>query len=422
MQRVIHTDSGPEIHPGSKSPEKSDCSALLQRIAASKTFHRSPRLRDLLLDIGQHTLASGNDELSEHAIGVRVFEREPSYNPGDDNIVRASVRQLRLKIKEYFESEGSDESLFLEVPKGSYVAVFTPRPTPAPIELPQRPALFRDPRFSWAAGSAAMVALLAGATWLLSGRSLDRPGPEPATIFTTLLAQNSNPVNFILTDSAVVILNRLTGAKPSIEEYSSGKFLQQGANGLDPQMRELWPFIATRQITSLADVLILTRLYQENPSAAKRIQVRYARHMQTRDFKSGNFIVTGSSRANPWTDLFESSLNFQLDFTNLRVTNASPLKTEPRLFEARQDGPDFARVALLRNLAGDGFVLLIAGLQAEGTEGAGEFLLRSDSLQQIQRVLGLGSHDPLPLCEFVVEIKTIQGTARSASIVAWRRH
>ena len=51
------------------------------------------------------------------------------------------------------------------------------------------------------------------------------------------------------------------------------------------------------------------------------------------------------------------------------------------------------------DLAGNGFVLLIAGLQAEGTEGAGEFLLRSDSLQQIQKLLGLGARDPIPQCE-----------------------
>jgi len=420
MPRVIHPDSGLEAHPASSVPEKSECSALLQRVAASKTFHRSPRLRDLLLDIGEYTLASRIDELSEHAIGVRVFEREPSYNPGDDNIVRASVRQLRLKVKEYFETEGSGEFLFLEIPKGSYVAVFAHRPVPTPAELPKR-APFRDLRFSWAAGAVALVALLGGATWLLVSRSFERLSPEPPTIFTNLLAQNSDPVNFVLTDSAVVIMNRLTGRYPTIEEYSSGNFLQQRSAGLDPQMRELWPFIATRQITSLADVLILTRLYQENPAAAKRIEVRYARHMQTRDFKSGNFIVTGSSRANPWTDLFESSLNFQLDFTDLRITNGSPRNTEPRQFEARPDGPDFARVALSRNLAGNGFVLLIAGLQAEGTEGAGEFLLRSDSLQQIQKLLGLGARDPIPQCEFVLEIKTIQGTARSASIVAWRR-
>jgi hypothetical protein len=95
---------------------------------------------------------------------------------------------------------------------------------------------------------------------------------------------------------------------------------------MEPHVPQVWPFIATRHITSLADVMILSRLYQENPAAARR----YVRYMQTRDFKSGNFIITGSSLANPWTGLFESSLNFQLDFTALRIGNAAPVDREPR--------------------------------------------------------------------------------------------
>ena len=425
MQRVIHPENGAESGPVSRSielPQLSDCYALLHRIAGGKTFHRSPRLRDLLIDIGEHTLAGRPEELSEHSIGVRVFDREPGYNAGEDNIVRASVRQVRLKLKECFETEAIAEPLVLEIPKGSYVALFTPRLSPVPADLPEPPSVPSRSRVSWILGAMAAAVLIAGAIWLMASAPAIRLSSEPRTIFTNLLAQNSDTVNFVLTDSTLVTMNHVTGTEPSIEDYSSGKYLEKSAEGLNPQMRQLWQFFGSRQITSLADVLILSRLYQENPAAARRIEVHYARHMQTRDFKSGNFIITGSSVANPWTDLFEAPLNFQLDFAALRVHNRAPANGEPRVFEASSSGPDFARVALLRNLNGNGFVLLIAGLQAEGTEGAGEFLLRSDSLQQMRKALGLGPRDPIPQCEFVLEISTLQGTARSAKIVAWRRH
>ncbi len=100
---------------------------VLARIVASQTFSRSPRLRDLLLDIGEHTLSGQTDDLREQAIGVRVFGREESYNPSEDNIVRSSVRQLRAKLAEYYQTEGLAEPTILEIPKGSYNATFSPR-------------------------------------------------------------------------------------------------------------------------------------------------------------------------------------------------------------------------------------------------------------------------------------------------------
>ena len=112
---------------------------LLLRIALSKTFHRCSRLHDLLLDIGERTLAGETAQLSEQSIGIRVFGRSEGYNSSDDNIVRASVRQVRLKLKEYFETEGRDEPWIFEIPKGGYVAVFKRRDLPVlpPADLPE---------------------------------------------------------------------------------------------------------------------------------------------------------------------------------------------------------------------------------------------------------------------------------------------
>jgi hypothetical protein len=83
---------------------------------------------------------------------------------------------------------------------------------------------------------------------------------------------------------------------------------------------------------------------------------------------------------------------------------------------------DHARIAVVKNLSGNGFVLLIAGVGMEGTEGAGEFLLRNDSLQLIRKSIGLSPREPLSSFELILQIATLDGTARSERIVAWRRH
>ena len=49
------------------------------------------------------------------------------------------------------------------------------------------------------------------------------------------------------------------------------------------------------------------------------------RDMQTRDFKSGNFVITGNPRINPGTSFFDSSLNFQFDLDLYVIHNLKPL-------------------------------------------------------------------------------------------------
>ena len=152
---------------------------LLERIAGSKTFHRSPRLREVLFDIVEKTLAGQTRELTEQLIGVRVFGRDPSYNPADDTIVRSSARQLRHKLAEYFAAEGHFETLLLEIPKGAYVAAFLPRPLLDEPEstlvecLPLQTAPARRGLLIW---DRKRIACLGGA---LRYRLLDRPARFP---------------------------------------------------------------------------------------------------------------------------------------------------------------------------------------------------------------------------------------------------
>jgi TolB-like protein len=57
-------------------------------------------------------------------IGTEVYERNPSYNPSEDSIVRSEARRLRRKLKEYYESVGKGDSIFIYYRPGSYIPVF----------------------------------------------------------------------------------------------------------------------------------------------------------------------------------------------------------------------------------------------------------------------------------------------------------
>src|SRR5580700_2145293 len=99
---------------------------LVQRIVSSPHFQKSTRLRDLLQYIAEQTLHGNAHELTEQHIGNALFHKPSDYSPIEDSSVRVHVRQLRLKLHEYFHEEGRDEPILLDIPKGSYAPVFRP--------------------------------------------------------------------------------------------------------------------------------------------------------------------------------------------------------------------------------------------------------------------------------------------------------
>jgi hypothetical protein len=50
-----------------------------------------------------------------------VFGRGPDYDPRIDPIVRVQARQLRFKLREYFETTGVADPIRIEMHKGSYL-------------------------------------------------------------------------------------------------------------------------------------------------------------------------------------------------------------------------------------------------------------------------------------------------------------
>src|SRR5271157_3846590 len=86
---------------------------LIERITASPPFQKSARLRDLLCFMAERSLHGHIQDLTEHQIGSAVFGKAKDYSVVEDSSVRVHVRQLRLKLHEYFDGEGRGETLIV---------------------------------------------------------------------------------------------------------------------------------------------------------------------------------------------------------------------------------------------------------------------------------------------------------------------
>ncbi len=110
--------------------------AELARIVQSSPFVHSERLAKFLRFTVDAAIAGKGDSLKEYLIGVEVYDRKPPYHPSQDSIVRTEARRLRSKLKEYYETEGRTDPVFIYFRLGTYAPVFRRNETPADSPRP----------------------------------------------------------------------------------------------------------------------------------------------------------------------------------------------------------------------------------------------------------------------------------------------
>jgi tetratricopeptide (TPR) repeat protein len=153
-------------------PDASAVASELERIAASKSFRKAERCLRLLRYLTSSVLDGRGDELKEYSVGLAVFDRPDSYDPGTDPIVRLEARRLRLKLAEYYQQEGIGDPVIIDIPKGAYVPAFQFRrlpeteverePMPEPEAAPPR----GTHRILWiAVGAVTLLILVFAASW-----------------------------------------------------------------------------------------------------------------------------------------------------------------------------------------------------------------------------------------------------------------
>jgi len=101
----------------------------LDRILASATFQKVDRLKRFVNFIVVETVAGRGDQLKEYVVGTEVFDKDQSFDPRNDPIVRVQARRLRARLDQYFREEGKADEFVIELPKGGYVPTFKPRPS-----------------------------------------------------------------------------------------------------------------------------------------------------------------------------------------------------------------------------------------------------------------------------------------------------
>src|SRR5258708_748756 len=109
-------------------PARDEVRAQRERMTASDDFNRSPQLGAFLRFVVEAVLQGKSDRIKAYTIGVDVLRRDAKFDPQLDPIVRVEATRLRRTIDRYYAGRGADDTIRIDLPRGSYVPTFSRRP------------------------------------------------------------------------------------------------------------------------------------------------------------------------------------------------------------------------------------------------------------------------------------------------------
>ena len=118
---------------GSQDISPNEIRAELEKVLSSSLFSTADRMKRFLRLVVEETLEGRGDNLNELLLGIAVYDRDKKFDPRVDSIVRVDAGRLRAKLREFYASDGLSSSIGIEIPKGSYKAVFKRLPEKAPV-------------------------------------------------------------------------------------------------------------------------------------------------------------------------------------------------------------------------------------------------------------------------------------------------
>jgi hypothetical protein len=416
----------------------------LQGVLEGDAFKGSHRSGKFLNYVVHRAMAADFDALKEKAIGIKVFGRPPGYDTSADAIVRVTASDVRKRLSQHYGRPGMASEYRISLPAGSYIPQFVRE-----LHSHSEPQLLstvsvRIKGTSPAAGSlapqgsrrqvdlvhfvlaAALISALSLAAFVVAWNHMHRPATLSALPWSVIFS-SSRATQIITSDPNIAEIQGFTGGQISLSDYANHRYIPDPSR-LTPEQLRFCNVILRGDKASVVDTPIAMAVAQLAQPTASKVTVRGARNTQFSDMKTdANFILLGSPRTNPWSNLYNDRLDFRFEYDPKTgkevIRNVHPRSGEPPAYVETAPGwatgQSYAIVAFLKNLEETGQILFIAGQTAEGTEAAGKLatdLPRLDATLKKCGVRASGSEH----FEVLVRLNTLAGSSNDVDAVNCR--
>ena len=398
----------------------------IDRLVKSQVLHSSESLCKLLRYLAEQSLQNPGSPIKEYQIATEVFGRPSDFDPHSDSAIRVQAGRLRVKLADYYASEGSADPIIVELPKGSYTLTFhhrqiMPALVEQAVEAAQKRSSFRHVLLNWATSVVALSILLAAGVAALVVRFETKqratsgiPGtavpPSVKAFWRTFAAGPTEPT--------VVFSNAAFVGRPE-----TGMRYRNADDNSEVPIRDHY--------TGVGEVIAVHELDHVFHLLNSEVRVKRGSLFSLDDAKNNNLIFVGSPAEN--LSLRDIPMNEEFVFRRLEsgprkgdlaLWNLHPEHGEPQYFlgSAATDPmtEDYSVIALMRGMHPTEWVLILAGTSTLGTQAAVEYVCHEDSLNQLLARLRVPPSGEVKPFEVVLHVKVARGVPIESEIVAVR--
>jgi len=399
----------------------------IDRLASSHTLHGSESLCKLLRYLATHALTRPGVPLKEYEIATEVFHRPVDFDPQLDSTIRVQAGRLRLKLAEYYGSEGAADPILVDLPKGGYLLTFQHRTATSHMGLSVA-TLSRERRQSasrnWVTAVFVLVVLLAAAIGVIFTMLVNRTPAE------AIAANHAEPA-----PAAFRIFwgSFLSAPLRPWVIFSNGAFVGRPETGMryfDPKRDSRSPILD--HYTGVGEVLAVHELDGVFAQLGRPILVKRGSLLSLDDAKNNNLIFLGSPAENlPLRDIPNTQEFVFRQLTSgprkgdLAIVNMHPQAGEPNAFLASPSNEplteEYSVVARVREGNPSQSVMILAGTTTIGTQAAVEYICTPQSLQDLLQRLGVSKPEDLQPFEAVLRVKVTRGVPVAMELVSLRK-
>jgi hypothetical protein len=408
----------------------------LQEVLASAAFRGSQRSAQFLKHIVEQSIAGSFESLKERSIGIELFGRPPSYDTGEDAIVRVTASDVRKRLLQHYGTHGTNSEARFVLPLGSYVpelrrdfhgpeniAVGPSEPVVTIAPLPH-PITKARPVLKWAA----FGILLAGlnvSVWGLFWRHSLAKGTESVSILPwSTLFRNAGSIKVVTSDPNIEKIERLSGEPISLSDYANQQYIPN-PGALSPEIVRFCKDFLRGDLAPAVDIGVVAKIAALAQTSSSTIDVQGARDMRLSEvYTDDNFIFLGSPRSNRWAGLFNNQLDFRFDLNAGQeiIRNVHPRSDEKSVYVPTAGGyatgQSFATISFLPNPGKNGHVLLLAGANGEGTRAAGELITNRQRLSTELQNCGIKPTGPIKYFQLLLVLNTMAGSPSDVKVIA----
>lgn len=390
----------------------------VEKLTNSHSLRGSESLCRLLRYLAEHSLADPPTSVKEYQIATEVFGRSAHFDPQADSTVRVQAGRLRTKLAEYYSSEGAEDSILVELPKGTYVLAFHHRSAGTRIhsggsflhDAEEAPAQ-RTSR-NWLAAFVVASILLAASLVAIAVLVSTRKSAPPA------LAGNLEPAPAVLRTFWSPFT---TGPEEPWVIFSNAAFIGRPETGMRyyNAARDQRDLIFDHY-TGVGEVLAVHTLDQVFGLLHRRIRVKRGSLFSFDDVQNNDLIFVGSPSENLTLLDIPGSKEFMFQRLasgprkgDLAIVNIHPKSGEPAVVVASPSTSplteDYAIIALMPGLNPARSVMILAGTTTFGTQGAVEFVARQNSVATLLSRLSVTKATELKPFEALLHVKVARG-------------